>query len=48
MLRVLVVDESAERADILREGLALAGHEVVATLSSPLELLHAVERVRPT
>ncbi len=47
MLRVLVVDESAERADILREGLALAGHEVAATLSSPLELLHAVERVRP-
>jgi response regulator NasT len=47
MLRVLVVDESAERADILREGLALAGHEVAATLSSPLDLLHAVERVRP-
>ena len=47
MLRVLVVVESAERADILRVGLALAGHEVAATLSSPLELLHAVERVRP-
>jgi len=47
MLRVLVVDESAERADTLRDGLARAGHEVVATLSSPLELLRAVERVQP-
>jgi two-component system, response regulator / RNA-binding antiterminator len=47
MLRVLVVDESAERAEILREGLARAGHEVAASLSSPLELLRAVERVQP-
>jgi len=47
MLRVLVVDESAERADTLRDGLARAGHEVVAMLSSPLELLRAVERVQP-
>ena len=47
MLRVLVVDESAERADTLREGLARAGHEVVASLSSPLELLRAVERAQP-
>ncbi len=47
MLRVLVVDESAERADTLRDGLARAGHAVVATLSSPLELLRAVERVQP-
>ena len=47
MVRVLVVDESAERADTLRDGLARAGHEVVATLSSPLELLRAVERVQP-
>jgi two-component system, response regulator / RNA-binding antiterminator len=47
MLRVLIVDESAERAGILRDGLARAGHEVAASLSSPLELLSAVERVRP-
>ena len=33
MLRVLVIDESAERADTLRDGLARAGHEVVATWS---------------
>lgn len=50
-MRVLVIDELAEdleeRADTLREGLARAGHEVVASLSSPLELLQAVERLRP-
>jgi two-component system, response regulator / RNA-binding antiterminator len=50
-MRVLVVDELAEdleeRAAILRDGLARAGHEVVASLSSPLELLRAVERLRP-
>ena len=50
-MRVLVIDELAEdleeRAETLREGLARAGHEVVASLSSPLELLQAVERLRP-
>ena len=50
-MRVLVIDELAEdleeRAEILREGLERAGHEVVASLSSPLELLRAVERLRP-
>ena len=50
-MRVLVIDELAadleERAETLRDGLARAGHEVVASLSSPLELLLAVERLRP-
>ena len=50
-MRVLVIDDLAEdleeRAEILRDGLARAGHEVVASLSSPLELLRAVERLRP-
>jgi response regulator NasT len=46
-LRVLIVDESATRTGILRDGLARAGHEVAASLSSPLELLDAVERARP-
>ena len=50
-MRVLVIDELAEdleeRAEILRDGLERAGHEVVASLSSPLELLRAVERLRP-
>ncbi len=50
-MRVLVIDELAEdleeRAETLRDGLERAGHEVVASLSSPLELLRAVERLRP-
>lgn len=46
-MRVLVVDESEDRAAILREGLVIAGHEVVASLSSPLELLRAVEHLQP-
>ena len=50
-MRVLVIDELAEdleeRAETLREGLERAGHEVVASLSSPLELLRAVDRLRP-
>ena len=46
-MRVLVVDESPERAGILIEGLLRAGHEVAATLSSPLELLRAVDRTQP-
>lgn len=50
-MRVLVIDELAEdleeRAETLRDGLVRAGHEVVASLASPLELLRAVERLRP-
>ncbi len=46
-MRVLVVDESEERAALLREALTSAGHEVAASLSSPLELLRAVETLRP-
>jgi two-component system, response regulator / RNA-binding antiterminator len=46
-MRVLVVDESDERAALLRDALTAAGHEVVATLSSPLELLRAVETKLP-
>jgi response regulator NasT len=46
-MRVLVVDESPERAAVLREGLARAGYEVAAALAAPIELLRAVEQVRP-
>jgi len=46
-MRVLVVDESDERAALLSDALTAAGHEVVATLSSPLELLRAVETKLP-
>ena len=46
-MRVLVVDESEERAAVLREGLAMAGHEVIASIASPLELLRTVEHLQP-
>ena len=46
-MRLLVVDESDERAALLGEALTAAGHQVVALLSSPLELLRAVDALRP-
>ena len=47
MLRVLVVDESFKRAAVLREGLIVAGYEIVGSLNSALELAPAIERERP-
>ncbi len=46
-MRVLVVDESPERAEILREGLRRAGYEVTASLSSPVALLKTIDRLKP-
>jgi len=46
-MRVLVVDESPERTVVLRDGLERAGYEVAAALAAPIELLRAVEQVRP-
>ncbi len=46
-MRVLVVDDSPERTAVLREGLERAGYEVAAALAAPIELLRAVEQVRP-
>jgi len=46
-LRILVIDESEARAALVREALTLAGHEVAASLSSPLDLLRTVETVQP-
>ena len=46
-VRVLVVDESPERAELLREGLLRAGHEVTATLSSSLAMLKTIEELKP-
>jgi response regulator NasT len=46
-MRVLVVDESAERAETLREGLRRAGYEVTASLSSPLALLKTIGELKP-
>ena len=42
-----MVDESTERAELLRAALLLAGHEVTAALSSPLALLHTIEQREP-
>ena len=46
-MRVLVVDESPERAEILREGLRLAGYEVTASLTSPIALLKTIDELAP-
>ncbi len=46
-MRVLVVDESPERAEVLRDGLQRAGYEVTASLSSPLALLKTIEELQP-
>jgi len=46
-MRVLIIDESPERIAVLREGLEGAGYEVAAALASPLELLRAVETMKP-
>jgi len=44
---VLVVDESAERANSVRDALRRAGYEVTASLSSPLTLLKTIEDRAP-
>lgn len=46
-MRVLVVDESPERAEILMDGLARAGYRVTACLSSPLALLKTIDELQP-
>ncbi|MFL6577147.1 MAG: ANTAR domain-containing response regulator [Povalibacter sp.] len=46
MVRVLLIAESSERADIVRAGLALAGHETAHT-ASPEAPLPAMEQARP-
>ena len=43
----VVIQSDAERIAVLREGLEGAGYEVAAALASPLELLRAVEEVKP-
>ncbi len=47
MLRVMVVDESTECAELLRQGLQAAGHIVVATLDGTINILAQVERHKP-
>ncbi len=47
MLRIMVVDESIERAELLRQGLNGADHMVVAMLSTTVNILDQVERTKP-
>jgi len=47
MLRVLVVDESRQRAAGICAGLALAGHQVAAVLPSAWDLAAQVEKIKP-
>jgi response regulator NasT len=46
-MRVLVVDESVKRAEVLRAALLLAGYEVTASLTSAVTLLKTIERLEP-
>lgn len=46
-MRVLVVDELEERAELLRDGLRQAGCQVAASLSSPFALLESVRKEQP-
>lgn len=46
-LRVMVIDESPEFAQVLSDGLARSGHEVVSTLSSMRDLMGNVEACVP-
>jgi len=41
-VRLLVIDESAERRELLRAGLCRAGYEVAAMLGSPAALLETI------
>jgi response regulator NasT len=46
-MKVLIVDESVERAQTVLRGLALAGHECAMHLANALELPATVERLLP-
>ncbi|HEU4922314.1 MAG TPA: ANTAR domain-containing protein [Burkholderiales bacterium] len=46
-MRVLLVDQSAERAESLRAALLQAGYQVTASLSSPLALLETIAQFQP-
>ena len=46
-MRVLVVDESQTRGELLRAALRREGYEVAAARTSPLALLNTIETLRP-
>lgn len=47
MSRILVIDESQQRAVEICTGLIQAGHQVAAVLPSALELIERIEEIRP-
>lgn len=47
MLKVLVIDESRQRAGEICAALALAGHQVAAVLPTTLDLAAQVSRIKP-
>ena len=46
-LRIMLVDESRSRSELLMGALLAAGHEVVAQVDPDEDLLECVERIRP-
>jgi response regulator NasT len=46
-LRVLLVDETAERAEIVGQALRAAGYNIAGVLLEPMDLLERVEALRP-
>lgn len=47
MARILVIDESQQRAVDICSGLIQAGHQVAAVLPSAMELIGRIEEIRP-
>ena len=47
MARILVIDESQQRAVEICSGLIRAGHQVAAVLPSALELVARIEEIKP-
>ena len=47
MVRVMVVDESEERAALLKHALARRGHEVIAHTANTLDLHRRIEQLQP-
>ena len=47
MARILVIDESQQRAVEMCTGLIKAGHQVAAVLPSAMELIARIEEIKP-
>jgi response regulator NasT len=47
MLKVMIVDDVVERAEVLRDALVRAGHEVIAYIPSTFDLHRQVSALKP-